>query len=113
MKRILTVALAILLAISMLVATASAASGDTVVYITKTGECYHTGTCRYLSKSKIQTTLSEAVKAGYRPCSVCKPPKLSATPSIASSNDSDIFKLAGGAALLGGGYALAKRKKRP
>lgn len=45
----------------------------TIVYITKTGEKYHKGNCRYLSMSKIEITLENAVKQGYEPCSVCKP----------------------------------------
>ena len=48
-------------------------SGPTV-YVTRTGQCYHTGSCRYLSKSKIPMALSEA-KARYRPCSKCSPPR--------------------------------------
>jgi hypothetical protein len=44
------------------------------VYITKTGEKYHKDGCRYLSKSKITTTVPDARSSGYTPCSVCKPP---------------------------------------
>ena len=55
-----------------------AASGDTTVYITKTGEKYHADGCRSLSKSKIETTLQSAVDRGYEACKVCKPPKLNA-----------------------------------
>ena len=43
------------------------------VYITKTGEKYHTSTCRYLKESKIETTLEKALKTGYEACKVCKP----------------------------------------
>ena len=49
-------------------------SEDTIVYITRTGKKYHTGDCRYLSKSKIPITLKEAIQIGYTPCSVCAPP---------------------------------------
>lgn len=38
-----------------------AAPGTTIVYITKTGSKYHLDGCSYLKKSKIQTTLYEAV----------------------------------------------------
>ena len=48
-------------------------NGDTIVHITKTGECYHSAHCSYL-KSDIEITLYEAHKAGYRPCSRCNPP---------------------------------------
>ncbi|WP_243454583.1 hypothetical protein [Desulfosporosinus fructosivorans] len=44
------------------------------VYITKTGAKYHRDGCRYLSKSKIPISLSDA-KSGYGPCSVCNPPQ--------------------------------------
>ncbi len=55
----------------------SAPSTDTqsiTVYITRTGSKYHRNGCRYLSKSKIPITLSDA-KQHYGPCSVCKPPR--------------------------------------
>jgi len=45
----------------------------TIVYITRTGECYHRGTCTCLRQSKIPMELSEA-KKHYRPCSRCNPP---------------------------------------
>jgi hypothetical protein len=44
------------------------------VYITRTGEKYHRDGCQYLRQSRIATTLRDAVKRGYGPCSVCKPP---------------------------------------
>ena len=46
----------------------------TTVYITKTGAKYHRGGCRYLSRSKIATTLASA-RQSYSPCSVCNPPR--------------------------------------
>ncbi|GAA0120808.1 hypothetical protein UT300018_01230 [Clostridium faecium] len=48
---------------------------STVVYITETGEKYHLGGCRYLSKSKIEISLQDAVNRGYTPCSRCSPPQ--------------------------------------
>lgn len=47
---------------------------ETTVYVTKTGSKYHRVDCRYLKKSKIETTLSAAKGQGYEPCSVCNPP---------------------------------------
>jgi hypothetical protein len=61
------------------------------VYITKTGKKYHLITCGYLSRSSIAINLSDAIAAGYTPCSVCDPPvkvtdghsqKLSASPIV-------------------------------
>lgn len=64
------------LAVVILVSPVLAAGGSTVVYITRTGECYHAGECRFLQKSKIEITLSDAVARGYRACKVCRPPSL-------------------------------------
>ena len=47
---------------------------DPIVYVTRTGKCYHRGSCGYLRKSKIPMKLSEARKR-YRPCSRCRPPQ--------------------------------------
>ena len=44
------------------------------VYITESGEKYHSDGCRYLKKSKIPISLDNA-KAGYVPCSVCGAPR--------------------------------------
>lgn len=43
-----------------------------VVYITRTGECYHKGHCYHLRQSKIPANLKEILEEGiYRPCSHC------------------------------------------
>ena len=68
--KIVFVAIILILICSLLYAE------DPIVYITKTGEKYHTGTCSYLRQSKIPIPLSEAVSGGYTPCSRCKPPTL-------------------------------------
>lgn len=46
---------------------------EPIFYVTRTGERYHKGDCWYLRKSKVPMPLSEAIKAGYTPCKVCKP----------------------------------------
>ncbi len=43
------------------------------VYITNTGSKYHSGGCRYLKKSKIAISESDAISQGYSACSVCNP----------------------------------------
>jgi competence protein ComEC len=53
----------------------SSSAGGTVVYVTETGECYHRAGCRYLAHSKIKISLKDAKAQGYRPCSVCDPPR--------------------------------------
>lgn len=74
--RRLCLILSLLCIIATLLPAAQAYStdnGDTVVYVTATGEKYHTGDCSYL-KSKYKTTLLEALINGYTPCSRCNPP---------------------------------------
>ena len=44
------------------------------VFITKTGSKYYSDGCRYLSRSCIPISLSDARSEGYEPCSVCNPP---------------------------------------
>ncbi len=74
-SKLFAVALTMILAAGVFVPTqtVNAASGDAVVYITKTGKKYHADGCASLSKSKIQTTLSDAVSKGLESCSKCNP----------------------------------------
>jgi high-affinity K+ transport system ATPase subunit B len=67
MRRSITTLVSMLLLLSV-------AFASTTVYVTKTGSKYHTSSCRYLNKSKIAMTLTEAKRA-YEACSVCKPPR--------------------------------------
>ena len=67
------------LAVQAAQAPAPTAPGDTIVYITRTGAKYHRDGCRSLAKSRIPITLGEAVKRGYGPCKICKPPVLAST----------------------------------
>jgi biopolymer transport protein ExbD len=59
---------------------ASAAAATTTdkreitVYVTRTGQKYHRGSCRHLARSKFPMPLSEAKRA-YDPCKVCSPPR--------------------------------------
>lgn len=48
---------------------------ENTVYITDTGTKYHRDGCRYLAKSKISITLSNAKSRGFEPCKVCNPPQ--------------------------------------
>lgn len=76
-RKVCFVLLMVLICAQLLVVPALAAylPGDTVVYITATGDCYHKKGCGYL-RSRIETTLAEAVNDGYRPCSRCHPGRL-------------------------------------
>ncbi len=47
--------------------------GTGEVYITNTGDKFHTGSCRYLRESKIPISRSDAVDRGYTACKVCRP----------------------------------------
>ena len=52
-------------------AAAAAQPNEQTVYITKTGKKYHRDGCRYLKKSQIPISLSDAESRGYTPCSKC------------------------------------------
>lgn len=78
---------ALLCAVFLLTTSVMAYNGDTYVYITRTGECYHRDGCSYL-KSRIEVTLQEAVDRGYRACSRCSPPRLGA----GSASDDDHYR---------------------
>lgn len=43
------------------------------VYITETGTKYHRENCKFLAKSKIAIERADAIKKGYKACTVCKP----------------------------------------
>lgn len=43
------------------------------VYITNTGHKYHRSGCRYLRRSQIAISRSNAIKQGYTACKICKP----------------------------------------
>ena len=75
----------LLLFIALIVICAGAVSAQTV-YITKTGQKYHTVDCRYLSHSKIAISLKEAIQNGYDACSVCQPPVSTSSSKTAKSD---------------------------
>lgn len=52
-------------------AAAAAQAQEQTVYITNSGSKYHRDGCRYLKKSKIPISLSDAQAQGYTACSVC------------------------------------------
>ena len=54
-------------------------SGEITVFVTRTGSKYHRGGCRYLARSSIPISITDAVER-YGPCSVCDPPTLSSSP---------------------------------
>lgn len=57
-------------------ATETSADSDKkaeTVYVTRTGEKYHRGSCQHLRRSKIEIKKSEAIRQGYEPCKVCRP----------------------------------------
>jgi micrococcal nuclease len=63
-----------------------AANGDVTVYVTNTGTRYHRENCSSLRRSKTAVTLDAAVRSGYEPCGICRPPALSGSSSAASSS---------------------------
>lgn len=46
------------------------------IYVTKTGEKYHKGSCHFLKKSKKEISFEKAQQLGFTACSVCKPASL-------------------------------------
>lgn len=50
-----------------------ARTGVTTVYASKSGNRYHTETCRYLGKTKDPITVEDAKKRNLTPCGECKP----------------------------------------
>lgn len=71
---------AILLVCLLSVPILAAYNGDTIVYVTRTGEKYHSYGCQYLHSSCIPITLENAVLR-YTPCSRCYPPRLTGNSS--------------------------------
>ncbi|MBQ3146834.1 MAG: hypothetical protein IJB91_03805 [Oscillospiraceae bacterium] len=71
-------------------------NGGKTVYVTKTGECYHTSSCESLSHSKIKTTIEEAISKGFRRCNNCDPPVFRANDvaPVSLSAVSDILLIA-------------------
>ncbi|GEM_PF-3039830 len=60
-------------------------NGDTIVYVTKTGDKYHSLGCQYLKSSCIPMKLSEA-SLKYTPCSRCSPPILNTGQRVQNEN---------------------------
>jgi hypothetical protein len=79
---ILLVGLLFLLAPFVLAQNAPSSTGaDATVYVTKAGKKYHTKDCRMMKGAGTAMKLSDAVKQGYTPCKVCKPPALNSSSS--------------------------------
>ena len=51
----------------------SSTSADVIVHITDYGNKYHASGCKYLKKSSIAISKSEAIQKGYSACSECNP----------------------------------------
>lgn len=60
---------------------------ELTVYVTNSGKRYHLENCSSLRRSKIALSLADAVKSGYGPCSICKPPQ--ASPASVEYEDAD------------------------
>jgi micrococcal nuclease len=55
-------------------AAPTAIDNQAAVFMTNSGSKYHLEGCRYLSKSKVAISLSDAKARGLTACSVCRPP---------------------------------------
>jgi micrococcal nuclease len=69
------------------------AGRETAVYVSSSGEKYHREDCRSLRRSKIALPLGDAVKSGYSPCSICKPPKLSPSLAADSAGGGELYRV--------------------
>ena len=58
----------------------------TTVYTTTNGTKYHKINCKYLTKSKIETTLAKAKEAKYEACKVCKPDTTITSTTVTTTN---------------------------
>ena len=92
--------------------SASATSGTAEVYLTKTGDCYHLDGCTCLRRSKIPTTLQDAVNRGFYPGSKCNPGTLDA-PSSAAPAPSTPATTKSNAAVAAPAQAAASTKTTP
>lgn len=66
---------------------AAGASSDTTVYVTKTGDTYHSKDCNSLRKSCVSITLQEAIDDGYKPCKRCYPVALDTVPLTSEAEE--------------------------
>lgn len=90
-RRLIAFLISILLIFALTVPTFASSSdnGDTIVYRTQTGECYHRYGCSYLRRSCFEITLREAVENGLRPCSRCSPPRYNGAETTKSSTSNN------------------------
>ena len=65
-------------------------AAQTTAYTTKTGKKYHRENCRYLSRSKIKTTIQKAKSFGYTACSVCKPVEVKGNKKIKAKSTNKV-----------------------
>lgn len=61
-----------ILIVLLFLSTSINAYADDIVYVTKTGSCYHIEGCSYL-KSSIPISFEDAKASGYYACSRCNP----------------------------------------
>jgi len=76
-RKIFAVITVVLIAVESIIigdmdVNAAGASGDTTVYVTRTGDRYHSAHCGILSKGYTTMTLQEAIDSGYKPCDLCQ-----------------------------------------
>ena len=70
MKKVI---ISVLIGVTMFFSFNCTAFAERVVFVTRTGECFHTAYCRSLRNSRYAVSLDEAYSAGYRACRICRP----------------------------------------
>ncbi|MDR0642842.1 MAG: thermonuclease family protein, partial [Treponema sp.] len=85
--------LILFLALYILSPSAAGQSNGSTVYVTNTGKKYHRDGCGSLGRSRIPLSLGDALRSGYEPCAVCKPPVLTAVPEDSSAERPPLYRL--------------------
>lgn len=81
MKRIISIFAIALIVFFVFSPVIASYNGETSVYITSSGEKYHSYGCGSLWNSSFKISLEDAVARGYSPCGRCYPPRLIGVPS--------------------------------
>jgi micrococcal nuclease len=72
---------------------AAGQTGEQIVFVTNSGEKYHQENCSALRRSKNALSLGDAVRSGYEPCGICKPPVLSGPPAPRENAPPELYRL--------------------
>ena len=92
-KPIFLSALILFLALGDIFLLFGADGEEQTVYVTNSGKSYHREGCGSLRQSKIAVPIADAVRSGYKPCSICKPPILVQTGAAAETANPPLYRV--------------------